>query len=78
MFKLPLLSWVGNAAAVLLGCHGDVSAQARRAGCSRQTVYDHAERVQGSIRHLSDAQPACLTNRERNRHDLESAPPCSR
>jgi hypothetical protein len=46
MFKLPLLTWIGNAAARLRGQHGDVSAQACQAGCSRQTVYDHAERVQ--------------------------------
>src|SRR4051794_29466566 len=49
MFKLPLLTWIGNAAAALCGQHGDVSAQARQAGCSRQTVYDHAGKVQQAL-----------------------------
>lgn len=46
MIKLPLFTWIGNAAAVLLGSHGDISAAARDAGCSRQTTYDHAAKVQ--------------------------------
>jgi hypothetical protein len=54
MLKLPLLSRIGNAAAVLFGSHGDVSAAARQTGCSRQTVYDHADKVQQAV---EDAQP---------------------
>jgi hypothetical protein len=46
MAMLPVLSWIGNAAAVLFGKHGDVSAQAEQAGCSRQTAYDHAAKVE--------------------------------
>jgi hypothetical protein len=46
MFKLPVLTWIGNAAARLCGKQGDVSAQAAQAGCSRQTVYAHADKVQ--------------------------------
>lgn len=46
MLKLPLPSWIGNAAAVLTGEHGDVTAAADKAGCSRQTAYDHADKVQ--------------------------------
>lgn len=42
MAKLPIVSWIGNAATVLVGGWGTVSHQARSAGCSRQTVYDHA------------------------------------
>lgn len=49
MFKLPLRRWIGNAAAVLLGAHGDVTAAARHSGCSRQTVYDHSEKVQHAL-----------------------------
>jgi hypothetical protein len=49
MFKLPLLTWIGNAAAALCGKHGDVSEQARQAGCSRQSVYDHADKVQQAL-----------------------------
>ncbi len=46
MFKLPVLTWIGNAAARLCGQHGDVTTQATQAGCSRQSVYDHADKVQ--------------------------------
>src|SRR5436190_403579 len=53
MARLSVLTWIGNAAARLCGKHGDVSEQARQAGCSRQTVYDHAQRVQQAV---EDAQ----------------------
>jgi hypothetical protein len=53
MAKLPVLSWIGNAFAALCGKHGDVTAQAQAAGCSRQTVYDHGVKVQQVVR---DAQ----------------------
>jgi len=49
MFKLPLFSWVGNAAAALCGNHGDVTRAAEQAGCSRQTVYDHGQKVEKAI-----------------------------
>src|SRR5262249_58707940 len=49
MFKLPLLSWIGNAAAALCGNHGDVTKAAQQAGCSRQTVYDHASKVEKAV-----------------------------
>ena len=50
---LSLLARIANAAAVLFGPHGSVTAQAQQAGCSRQTVYDHAEQVQQAV---ADAQ----------------------
>jgi hypothetical protein len=50
---LSLLTRLANAAAVLVGPHGSVTAQAEQAGCSRQTVYDHAGLVQQA---LADAQ----------------------
>jgi hypothetical protein len=53
MAKLSVLTWIGNAAARLCGSHGDVSQAARNANCSRQTVYDHAEKVQQVVQ---DAQ----------------------
>src|SRR5947209_16342450 len=46
MFKLPVLTWIGNAAARLCGKQGDISAVAAQAGCSRQTVYVHTDKVQ--------------------------------
>src|SRR5436190_1202434 len=53
MPTLPVLTWLGNAVAVLLGKHGDVTQQARQAGCSRQVAYEHAERVHQAV---ADAQ----------------------
>jgi hypothetical protein len=47
--RLSLFTRIGNAAAVLFGAHGDVSEQARAVGCSRQTVYGHAELVQRAV-----------------------------
>jgi hypothetical protein len=46
MFKLPIRTWILNAAAVFSGRHGAVSRQAERAGCSRQTVYQHAQKLE--------------------------------
>src|SRR5215471_16504011 len=53
MAKLSVRTWIGNAAARLRGSHGDVSQAARDAPCSRQTVYDHADKVQQAV---ADAQ----------------------
>lgn len=49
MPTLPLLRWIGNAAAVLCGRHGAVAQQAAQAGCSRQTAYQHAAKVQQAV-----------------------------
>ena len=49
MTMLPVFSWIGNAAAALFGKHGAVTAQAAQAGCSRQTVYDHANKVEQAV-----------------------------
>lgn len=54
MFKLPIRTWILNAAAVFSGQHGAVTRQAEQAGCSRQTVYQHAHELQ---RRLAD-EPA--------------------
>jgi hypothetical protein len=51
---LPAVVWIGNAAAVLCGAHGDVTAQARAADCSRQAAYDHADAVLDAVQ---QAQP---------------------
>lgn len=53
MAKLSIFNRIGNAFAVLCGKHGDVTAQAEQAACSRQTVYDHAETVEQAV---TDAQ----------------------
>ena len=49
MAKLSVLAWIGNAAAVLFGRHGDVTARAQQAGCSRQAAYAHADQVEQAV-----------------------------
>jgi hypothetical protein len=46
MFNLPVRTWILNAAAVFSGRHGAVTRQAEQAGCSRQTVYQHAQELE--------------------------------
>src|SRR5262245_52392799 len=55
---LPVLTWIGNAAAVLSGPHGAVTAHARQAGCSRQAAYQHARRVQQAVTDAQAGGPA--------------------
>jgi hypothetical protein len=54
MFNLPVRTWILNAAAVLSGRHGAVTGQAEQAGCSRQTVYEHAHKLE---RRLAEPDP---------------------
>jgi hypothetical protein len=49
MNTLSLRTWVRNAAAVFSGSYGAVSRQAKQAGCSRQTVYDHAHQIEHQL-----------------------------
>ena len=65
MAKLSVLSWIGNAAAVLFGKHGDVTAQAQQAGCSRQVACEHADRVQQAVALPSNQAPAATVLRQR-------------
>ena len=46
MTTLSLRSVVRNAAAVFSGCYGAVTRRAEQACCSRQTVYEHARRIE--------------------------------
>jgi hypothetical protein len=50
MITLSLRTLVRDAAAVFAGSYGAVTRQAEAAGCSRQTVYDHARRVERRLR----------------------------
>jgi hypothetical protein len=59
---LPAVVWIGNAAAVLCGAHGDVTAQTRAADCSRQAAYDHADAVLDAVQQAQQPGP--------NRHTL--------
>jgi hypothetical protein len=57
MFKLPVRTWILNAAAVFSGQHGAVSRQAERSGCSRQTVYQHAQKLEQRLGDEPAAEP---------------------
>jgi hypothetical protein len=49
MTKLSVVTWIGNAAAVLRHRRGSVTTQTREVGCSRQAAYDHAQRVEQAV-----------------------------
>jgi hypothetical protein len=57
MTTLSLRTWVCNAAAVFAGRYGAVSRQARQAGCSRQTVYEHARQIGQRLEPPAPASP---------------------
>ena len=70
MLKIPFVTWIANAAAALTGLYGDVTRQAEVADCSRQTVYDHAQKVQAAVEDAHDG------GTDASRLDRrESAPP---
>ena len=58
MTTLSAVSMIGNAAAVLCGPWGAVTAHAQQVGCSRQTAYDHAQRVQQAVADRHRAGPS--------------------
>ena len=49
MCTIPFVRWIANAAARFAGPHGAVTQQAQETGCSRQSVYDHAEKVKAAV-----------------------------
>jgi ParB-like chromosome segregation protein Spo0J len=53
MFKLPIRTWVRNAAAVFSGQYGSVTEQAEDSQCSRETVYEHARKVEERLAEAS-------------------------
>jgi hypothetical protein len=57
MITLSLRTLVCNAAAVFSECYGAVTRQAEQAGCSRQTVYEHARRVEQRLQSAAPASP---------------------
>ena len=57
MLKIPFVTWIANAAAALTGAYGDVTRQAEVADCSRQTIYDHAQKVQAALEDAHDGGP---------------------
>jgi hypothetical protein len=74
MLKLSIPSWIRNAAAALCGRHGAVTERADEAGCSRQTVYAHAERLIDQVtqhEQASDALRAELARLQAERDELQ-------
>src|SRR5260370_26259736 len=57
MLKIPFATWIANAAAGLTGIYGDVTRQAEVADWSRQTIYDHAQKVQAAVEGAHDGGP---------------------
>jgi hypothetical protein len=49
MLKIPLVVWIANAAVRWTGAYGDITHQAQQAACSRQTVYDHAQKGHAAV-----------------------------
>jgi len=49
MCTIPFVGWIANAAARFIGNHGAVTEQAEQSGCSRQSVYDHADKVLAAV-----------------------------
>jgi hypothetical protein len=56
MAKLPIRTWVRNAAAVFSGQHGAVTRQAEQSQCSRETLYQHACKVEQRLANVSQAE----------------------
>jgi hypothetical protein len=49
MRTIPFVGWIANAAARWVGSHGAVTTTAQQNGCSRQCVYDHAQKVLAAV-----------------------------
>src|SRR3954467_15283597 len=61
MATLSLRPSVCNAAAVFAGRYGAVTRQAQQAGCSRQTVYEHARQIEQRLEPPApDSPPASV------------------
>ena len=57
MTTLSLRTLVRNAAAVFSGRYGAVTRQANEAGCSRQTVYEHARQIERRLEPIAPVLP---------------------
>jgi hypothetical protein len=68
MLKIPFATWIANAAACLNGTYGHVTQQADRVDWSRQTVYDHASKVQAAVVAEHQGGPTRAELLEQNQH----------
>jgi hypothetical protein len=71
MFRLPIRTWILNAAAVFSDQYGAVTRQAEQAGCSRETVYEHAHKVEQRLA-AEPAAEAVAELQAENRRLLEA------
>jgi len=67
MFKLSPRAWILNAAAVFSGQHGAVTQQAEHSGCSRETVYQHARKVEQRLDDKAAAEAIAEVRAENQR-----------
>src|SRR6516225_12041501 len=58
MTRLSVRAWIGNAATVLCGRWGAVTAQTQTFGCSRQAAYEQAERVEQLVTEAQQPGPS--------------------
>ena len=70
MTTSPLSTWIGNAAAVFSKVYGAVTHQAQQAGCSRQTAYQHARRLERCLD--TTAHDELLAENRRLRDQVEA------
>jgi hypothetical protein len=68
VLRIPLATWIANAAACLDGSYGHVTRQANLADCSRQTIYDHARKVQAAVEaeHRGSPNRAALVEQDQH------------
>jgi hypothetical protein len=70
MFKLSVQTWILNAAAVLSGSHGQITRQAEQSACSRETVYQHARKLQERLPEASSGSQAARAELEAENRQL--------
>ena len=78
MLILCLLTWIRNAAAALTGSYGAVAQQAQQAHCSRQTVYQHAHKVQQALVQAHQPCARCQQLLDDNRQLQKQLQHCQR
>src|SRR4051812_5151428 len=72
MPTVAVLNALGNAFAVFCGAYGDVLGQAQQQGCSRQTIYNRAGKVEQAIStafQLSPSSSALMAENQRLRQE---------